>query len=156
MPRAAPRPSAPTSPMKIRAGAAFHHKKPAHAPARDAESTARSSGFTMSYIRGLRNAQYAITVNAKNPNSAEPAARPSKPSVTFTALVVLHTMKAVQTIKIGPEISQPGLVARVNEIVSTTPVVLDNSHSNNNVMPKVIQPFFFQKIPRLCWRRTFK
>ena len=50
MPRrasAAPRPSAPTSPMKIRAGAAFHHRKPAQAAANDTASTARSRGFTM-------------------------------------------------------------------------------------------------------------
>ena len=44
---AAPRPSAPTSPMKMRAGAAFHHRNPAHAAANDTARTERSSGFTM-------------------------------------------------------------------------------------------------------------
>ena len=124
---------------------------------RDLSSICHAVGVMQTKDSGeLHHLPLTITVKAKNPNSAEPAAKPSKPSVTLTALVVLHTMNAVQTIKIGPEISQPGLVARVNEIVSTTPVVLDSSHSNNSVIPKVIQPFFFQKIPRLCWRRTFK
>lgn len=45
-PSAPPMPSAPTSPMKILAGAAFHHRNPPHAPAIAAENTARSSGFT--------------------------------------------------------------------------------------------------------------
>ena len=45
---AAPIASAPTSPMKICAGAAFHHKNPTLAPANAAASTARSNGLTMS------------------------------------------------------------------------------------------------------------
>ena len=43
---AAPMPSAPTSPMKMCAGAAFHHRKPTQAPANAAATTARSSGLT--------------------------------------------------------------------------------------------------------------
>ena len=55
---AAPTPSAPTSPMKIRAGAAFHHRKPRQPPAKPAASTPRSSGLiTAPYTSGLRNAQ---------------------------------------------------------------------------------------------------
>ena len=53
--------------MKIRAGAAFHHRKPPQAPAIAAEKTARSSGFTRWYTSGFLNAQYAITVNAIAP-----------------------------------------------------------------------------------------
>ena len=37
----------PTSPMKMRAGAAFHQRNPAHAPAKATASTARSSGLMM-------------------------------------------------------------------------------------------------------------
>ena len=43
---AEPSPSAPTSPMMIRAGAALNHRNPMHAPANAAASTARSSGLT--------------------------------------------------------------------------------------------------------------
>ncbi|SIK42336.1 Uncharacterised protein [Mycobacteroides abscessus subsp. abscessus] len=39
-----PRASDPVSPMKILAGAAFHHRNPMHAPAVAAAMTARSSG----------------------------------------------------------------------------------------------------------------
>ena len=41
---AAPRASEPVSPMKICAGAAFHHRKPKQAPVIAAAMTARSSG----------------------------------------------------------------------------------------------------------------
>ena len=41
---AAPRASEPVSPMKICAGAAFHHRKPKQAPVMAAAITARSSG----------------------------------------------------------------------------------------------------------------
>ena len=34
--------SEPVSPMKIRAGAAFHHRKPVHAPSMAAATMARS------------------------------------------------------------------------------------------------------------------
>ena len=43
---AEPRPSAPTSPMMIRAGAALNHRKPRQAPPNAAASAARSSGLT--------------------------------------------------------------------------------------------------------------
>ena len=39
-----PRPSAPVSPMKIRAGDVFHHRKPTHAPAAAPAISAISSG----------------------------------------------------------------------------------------------------------------
>ena len=39
-----PSASEPVSPMKIRAGAAFHHRKPMQAPAVAAATSARSSG----------------------------------------------------------------------------------------------------------------
>ena len=38
--------SAPTSPMKIRAGAAFHHRNPRQPPAKAAANTPMSSGLT--------------------------------------------------------------------------------------------------------------
>ena len=40
--------SDPVSPMKIRAGAAFHHRNPAHAPTIAAAMTARSSPWVSS------------------------------------------------------------------------------------------------------------
>ena len=43
---AEPSPSAPTSPMMIRAGAALNHRKPMQAPANAAAIAARSSGLT--------------------------------------------------------------------------------------------------------------
>ena len=45
--RAEPRASAPTSPMMIRAGAAFHHRKPRQPPAKAAANTPMSSGLTI-------------------------------------------------------------------------------------------------------------
>jgi len=42
--RAPPSASAPVSPMKIRAGEAFHHKKPKHAPMIAAARMAMSLG----------------------------------------------------------------------------------------------------------------
>jgi hypothetical protein len=45
-------------------------------------------------MSGLRKPQKAMMVKAKKPNKAEPAARPSSPSVTFTAWAVAK-MKAV-------------------------------------------------------------
>ncbi len=44
---AAPSPSAPTSPMMMRAGAAFHHRKPTQAPASAADRIDRSNGLMM-------------------------------------------------------------------------------------------------------------
>ena len=37
----------PVSPMKMRAGAAFHQRKPAHAPTRAAAMSARSSAWAL-------------------------------------------------------------------------------------------------------------
>ena len=137
-PRAAPIPSAPTSPMKILAGAAFHHRNPPHAPAIAAENTAKSRGLTRLYTSGLRKPQYAITVNARNPNNAEPAASPSRPSVTFTALVVAHTMMAVHTTHRTGDKFHPGKSDRVNERVSLMPVPASNHHIRPITMANVM------------------
>ncbi len=60
--RPAPMASAPVSPMKIRAGAAFHQRKPVQAPTMAAATSARSRPWGTSYWRGWRKAQKAISV----------------------------------------------------------------------------------------------
>ena len=72
-------------------------------------------------MSGLRNAQYAMTVNAKKPSIAEPPASPSRPSVTFTAFVVAKIMNPVQMIHTQSGGSHPGESARVNEMVRAEP-----------------------------------
>ena len=87
---AAPSASEPVSPMNTCAGAAFHHRKPTQAPSIAAATIARSSepaGSTW-YTPGWRNCQNAMTTNAAKTIAAEPAARPSSPSVMFTAFVI--------------------------------------------------------------------
>ena len=84
----APMASAPVSPMKMRAGAAFHHRNPAHAPTMAAAMTARSRAWLTWYVSKWRKAQKPIAMRQENARVAEPAARPSSPSVRFTPLVV--------------------------------------------------------------------
>ena len=80
---APPRPSEPVSPMKIVAGKALNHKNPMQPPTRHPASIARSYSPVMNVI-----AMYASSTIA-----AQPAARPSSPSVRLTALVVPATTK---------------------------------------------------------------
>lgn len=76
-------------------------------------------------------------MNARKPKSADPAARPSSPSVTFTAFVVDHTITEVQTTQSGPDRSQPGRSKRVNESVSLTPVPRSSHVMRSTTSPKV-------------------
>ena len=95
-------------------------------------------------------------MKARNPNSADPAASPSRPSVTFTAFVVAHTMTDVQMTHRTGDSCHPGKSKRVKDSVSLTPVPRSSHVIITTTRPKVIWPFFFQKIPRLCARRTFR
>src|SRR5829696_4629376 len=90
-----------------------------------------------------------MIVNARKPIAAEPPARPSRPSVTLTAFVVLQITVPAQTTQTTVCTSQSGNVARVNEIVSLIPVDDDSHRAIRTASANVIQPFFFQKMPRL-------
>ena len=69
-----------------------------------------------------------MTVNAAKAKIDEPAARPSRPSVRFTALVMARiTSTAISTQPTLP-ISQPGASQRVNEIVVLTLVNASMQH----------------------------
>ena len=80
-----PRPNEPVSPMKISAGAVFHHKKAAHDAIVAPHITAMSIPNETLEIVHSRN---AIKQKIAKTIDAVPAARPSSPSVKFTALVV--------------------------------------------------------------------
>ena len=80
---APPRPSEPVSPMKIVAGKALNHRKPMQPPTRQPATIARSHSPVMKVM-----ATYASRTIA-----AHPAARPSRPSVRLTALVVPATTR---------------------------------------------------------------
>ncbi len=75
-PIAPPSPSEPVSPMKIEAGKALNQRNPMHAPTRQAESIER---FSCSPVMKV------IAVYASRTIAQQPAARPSRPSVRFTA-----------------------------------------------------------------------
>ena len=112
---AAPRPSAPVSPMKIRAGAAFHQRNPTQAPASATARIARSKRVDDELVDlGWRKPQKPMTVKAKKPRMAEPAARPSSPSVRFTALTVAKMIRPAHSTQPTLPSSQPGRSARVN------------------------------------------
>src|SRR5438309_509031 len=87
----------PTSPMKMRAGAAFHHRNPAAAAAMAAATTARSSAGPTWYSPMWRNSQNPTKTKAANAKTDEPAARPSSPSVRFTALAAPTTIRTAHT-----------------------------------------------------------
>jgi hypothetical protein len=78
-----------------------------------------------------------MIVYARNDKSADPPARPSRPSVTFTAFVALHTMTAPHTTQTGHGSSHPGLSARTIEKVSLTFVAAASHHKKRTVRPKV-------------------
>ena len=81
--------------MKIRAGAAFHHRNPATAPSIAAATIGgveRGVGVDRVARRraaraahGWRNCQNAMNTYAESTSVDEPAASPSSPSVRFTA-----------------------------------------------------------------------
>ena len=86
---APPSASAPVSPMKTRAGGAFHQRKPTHAPMSDAATSVTSIELARMrwYACGCRNCVNAMTMNATKTSADEPDASPSSPSVMFTAFV---------------------------------------------------------------------
>jgi hypothetical protein len=96
-------------------------------------------------MSGLRNAQYAITVNARNPNKAEPAARPSRPSVTLTAFVVAHTITEVQMTHRTGDNCHPGKSNRVNDKVS---VYANVDNIFNQLAPPFGSPSIYDTIGR--------
>ncbi len=80
---APPSPSDPVSPMKIVAGNALNQRKPMQPPTRHAASIAMSFSPVMN----------VIPMYASSTIAAQPAARPSRPSVRLTPLVVPATTK---------------------------------------------------------------
>src|SRR5438132_8711037 len=94
--RPAPMAWDPVSPMKMRAGAAFHHRKPAAAADMEMATSDRSRAGPTWYTAGWRNSQNPTNTNAAKANDDEPAARPSSPSVRFTALAAPMSMTAAQ------------------------------------------------------------
>jgi phospho-N-acetylmuramoyl-pentapeptide-transferase len=75
---APPNPSDPVSPMNTEAGNELNHRKPTHAPTRHAAARARENSPVVKVIAMYASRTIAVV----------PAARPSSPSVRFTALVV--------------------------------------------------------------------
>ena len=65
------------------------------------------------YTAGWRNCQNAMTVNAKNTSVAAPAARPSMPSVMFTAFDDPMMMKIAHTAH--SQVPRSRSMSRVNE-----------------------------------------
>ena len=100
--------SDPVSPIKICAGAEFHHKKPRQAPAMAAEITARSKACGTSYKSGYRNCQNEITPKAPKQKIAAPAAKPSNPSVKLTAFADPEIRRIAHRLHKTSPISQPG------------------------------------------------
>jgi len=77
-------------------------------------------------------------VNARKPIIAEPPARPSRPSVTLTALLVAQIITPVKTTKTGIARCQPGKVARVIDSVWLTSVEDTNHHASSIERPSVM------------------
>ncbi len=69
-----------------------------------------------------------MMTNAPKPISAEPAARPSRPSVTFTALVVAQMIPPDHRIHTMVGTSMPRS-DRVTEMVSEIPVPTTSHHA---------------------------
>ena len=85
-----------------------------------------------------------MPVNTAKPISAEPAARPSRPSVTLTAFVVAKMIvPAHSTHTTGPS-SQPGKSARVSEIRVSMSVVATSAAAIASDIRYETAPFTFQ------------
>src|SRR5580704_17814183 len=93
VPIAPPSASDPTSPMNISAGCALYQRNPNDAPTSEPQKITRSPAAGIFWIskysayRALLE-RYVSTVNAAEETSTHPIARPSSPSVRFTALDV--------------------------------------------------------------------
>src|ERR1700726_928041 len=89
-PIAPPSASDPTSPMNISAGCALYQRNPNDAPTSEPQKITRSPAAGIFWIskysayRALLE-RYVSTVNAAEETSTHPIARPSSPSVRFTA-----------------------------------------------------------------------
>ena len=80
---APPRPSDPVSPMNTSAGKVLYQRKPRQAPPTQPATTMRS---VMPGSLALRPMMKAMPASATSTIAEAPAARPSRPSVRFTAL----------------------------------------------------------------------
>ena len=76
--RIKPRKVAPVSPIKIRAGFRLYGMKPTHAPTRAPQMTAMSPSPR----------SRAMTSMVRAPRVETPSAKPSRPSIRFTELVI--------------------------------------------------------------------
>src|SRR5881296_1473216 len=90
VPSAPPIASAPVSPMKTWAGWALNHRNPSAAPASAPQNTVSSPApgrkYTPTYlVQSNRPNTYAKIANAPAAIAVSPVARPSSPSVKFTA-----------------------------------------------------------------------
>ena len=85
---APPSPREPVSPMNTEAGNELNHRKPTHAPTRQALSSARSSSPWVMNV---------IAVKARKTMAEQPAASPSSPSVRFTPLVAPARTRKIST-----------------------------------------------------------
>ena len=117
-PSPAPIASAPVSPMNTRAGAAFHQRNPVHAPAIAAATSARSRAGPTPYTWGWRNSQNPMNTKAAKAKVPDPAARPSRPSVRFTAFEVA-TITTTAHRMYAPTV-RCTLMERVNESSTST------------------------------------
>ena len=76
--------------MNTEAGNELNQRKPTQAPTRQAHSSARSF-WTSPVVMNV------IAVKARNTIAAQPAARPSSPSVRFTPLVEPASTRKIST-----------------------------------------------------------
>ena len=125
--------SEPVSPMKIRAGAAFHHRKPRQAPASATDGERQVEGR-----RSRGRASSGGTASSRSrPGTAkqkvaEPEARPSSPSVRFTALAVPTMITTAHTIQPTWPRSMPSEFHRVNDRWVFTPAQCSASRAKRD------------------------
>ena len=100
-PSAPPKASEPVSPMKILAGGALYHRKPAPPPIMAAQKMASSPApgtwwICRYWAKTKLPARYEITPKAPAAIITGTVARPSRPSVRFTALEKPTMVKAAK------------------------------------------------------------
>ena len=166
--------------MKIWAGEVFHQRNPISPPTIAAETTARSNGpGPGSTGRGCPvgwsppkqdwlNCQNPMTTNEPIAKIDEPAARPSRPSVTLTPLEVAVTIRQTQTTNTMTPATVPSRMksrsgrSLMNEIcvdAGVSPCLFGNWRESQPKIPATMtcpttlaQP----PRPRLRWLRVFR
>ena len=106
----------------------------------------------MGYSEVLRNCQNAISVKAPNTSADEPAARPSSPSVRFTALDAPTMSRKIQSVNM-PWLTGNSMVP-ITEMLRDIPAQFGPSHANATAMSACPPNFVVLFSPRLRRRRS--